>query len=486
MMRIKYKSLILRVTIDYFVNFGKQIALFAILFFISGCKKIQQKPLYPEITLDDNDRILILAPHPDDEVLGCGGIIEKAMNKKLPLTIVFFTYGDNNQWSFIVYRDRPVVFPRAVRQMGLVRHDEAIAAAKVFGVKSDNLIFLGYPDFRTLNIWYSHWGDSPPAKSMLTKVDKVPYSDAFRPGAMYKGEEILKDLETIILKFKPTKIFVSNPADHNPDHQALYLFTRVALWNLKGKMNTELYPYIIHFPDWPKPRRLITDRQLVPPKVLKGKINWEINLLDSTEVDLKYEALKKHTSQFEVSSGYLLSFIGINELFGDFPVVKLERGTGVPYNLNKFRTDSIDMSTELNEDEKNLFVGIESRDISIEGETLVLSVKTSRPLMKTVSLSIYLFGYRDDKNFGKMPKIHIVFSPRGYKVLDKNHLLTKHGLKVVSSRREKKIWVPLELLGNPHIILTAARTYTTKVPLDWASWRIIELPQTGLRTRVDN
>jgi N-acetyl-1-D-myo-inositol-2-amino-2-deoxy-alpha-D-glucopyranoside deacetylase len=458
------------------MKFGKQVMLLVILLLFSGCKRIPDKPLYPEINLDDNDRILILAPHPDDEVLGCGGIIEKAHEKKLPLSIVFFTYGDNNQWSFIVYRDRPVVFPGAVRKMGLVRHDEAIAAAKVLGVKSDDLIFLGYPDFRTLNIWYSHWGDTPPVKSMLTKVNKVPYSNAFRPGALYKGEEILKDLETIILSFKPTKIFVSHPADHNPDHQALYLFTRVALWNLKDKVTAELYPYIVHFPNWPRPKRFIADRQLLPPAILNNKIKWQTSLLDSATIRLKYEALKKHASQFEVSSKYLLSFIGSNELFGDFPVVKLEGGTGVPYSLNKSIIDSTNISTELTEEEKNLFVGIESRDIGIEGDNLVLSVETSRPLMKTAGLSIYLFGYRDDKGFEKMPKIHILFSSGGYKVLDKNHLITKYGLKVVSSRREKKIWVPLELLGNPKIVLTSARTYTAKVPLDWVSWRIIELP----------
>jgi LmbE family N-acetylglucosaminyl deacetylase len=477
-MRVKYKDI--RNIMKSFVNFRKRVALFVILFSIFGCKKTQQEPLFPEITLNDNDRILILAPHPDDEVLGCGGIIEKAHEKKLPLSIVFFTYGDNNQWSFIVYRDRPVVFPKAVQKMGLVRHDEAIAAAKVFGVKSDDLIFLGYPDFRTLNIWYSHWRDSPPAKSMLTKVNKVPYSNAFSPGAPYKGEAVLKDMETIILKFKPTKIFVSHPADHNPDHQALYLFTRVALWNLKGKITSELYPYIIHFPNWPRPRGFIADRQLIPPKVLNSKIKWKTNLLDSTKVNLKYEAIKKHKSQFEVSSGYLLSFIGSNELFGDFPVAKLERGIGLPYSLNKSTMDSANISNELTEKEKDLYIGIESRHVSIEEENLVLSIETSRPLMKTVGLSIYLFGYRDDKSFGEMPKIHIVFSPTGYKVFDKNHLITKHGLKVISHRREKKIWIPLELLGNPQIILTAARTYTTKVPLDWVSWRIIELPQSNL------
>jgi len=461
------------------MNFIKQVMLFIVLLLISGCKKTypEQKHLFPEIVLSDNDRILILAPHPDDEVLGCGGIIQKALEEKLPMSIVFFTYGDNNQWSFMVYRKRPVVLPKAVQKMGLIRHDEAIAATKVLGVNSNQLIFLGYPDFRTLNIWYSHWGDSPPARSMLTRVNKVPYSNALRPGAMYKGEEILKDLETIILKFKPTKIFVSHPVDHNPDHRALYLFTRVALWDLKEKITAELYPYIIHFPKWPRPRRFVKNRQIVPPNALKDKIKWQENLLDSTEVKVKYEAIKKHKSQFEVASKLLLSFIASNELFGDFPVVILDQKIDLPYSLNKSEMDSTNIPEELTEEETNLFVGIENRYVSLEGENLVLSIETSRSLTETVSLSIYMFGYRDDRSFGKMPKIHINFSTEGYKVFDKGKLLTKHGLKIVQSRREKKILVPLELLGYPQIVLTSARTYTVKIPLDWVSWRIIELPK---------
>lgn len=458
-----------------FINFSKVFLLFVIVLSFFECRKTQKEYINPKIKLEEDDRILVLAPHPDDEVLGCGGIIQKAVDKKLPISIVFFTYGDNNQWSFIVYRERPVVLPRSVRQMGLVRHDEAINAAKVFGLNSDQLIFLGYPDFQTLNIWYSHWGSTPPARSMLTRVNRVPYSNAFRPGAMYKGEEILKDLETVILKFNPTKIFVSHPADHNPDHQALYLFTRVALWNLEGKINAELYPYIIHFPHWPRPRHFIPNREIVPPKTLKDAIEWKSDSLDSEAVKLKYDALKEHKSQFEVSSRYLLSFIGKNELFGDFPLLLLEQKKGLPYNLNKSETDSMVISNELTPEEKNLFVGIESRYISIEGENLILAVETSRPLMETVSLSIYLFGYRKDKNFAEMPKIHIVFSFSGYKVYDKNRLLTKHGLNVIMNRQEKIISIPLELLGYPQIIFTSARTYTAKVPLDWLSWRIIKI-----------
>ena len=71
----------------------------------------------------------------------------------LPLRIAFFTYGDNNQWSFLVYRKHLVLIPSAVRGMGEVRHDEALAAARVFGLSPDHLTFLGYPDFGALHLW---------------------------------------------------------------------------------------------------------------------------------------------------------------------------------------------------------------------------------------------------------------------------------------------------------------------------------------------
>jgi LmbE family N-acetylglucosaminyl deacetylase len=183
----------------------------------------------PEINLKADDRVLILAPHPDDEVLGCAGIIQDAVKRNLPVRIVFLTYGDNNEWSFLVYRKRPVVLPGSLRKMGLVRRSEAIAAARELGLAPEQLTFLGYPDFGTLKIWYAYWGDRPPFRSMLTRVRQVPYANAFRPGAAYRGHEILRDLTSVIREFRPTKIFVSHPADHNGDHRALYLFTRIAL-----------------------------------------------------------------------------------------------------------------------------------------------------------------------------------------------------------------------------------------------------------------
>jgi len=121
-------------------------------------KQLAAENQHQDVILSAQDRILILAPHPDDEVLGCGGIIQKAMGLKIPVRIVFLTYGDNNQWSFLLYRKHPVIMPKSVRSMGQVRHTEALAADKILGVTPEQLIFLGYPDFRTLKMWYAGWG----------------------------------------------------------------------------------------------------------------------------------------------------------------------------------------------------------------------------------------------------------------------------------------------------------------------------------------
>jgi len=88
-------------------------------------------------------------------VVGCGGIIQKAVAMGLPLRVVFLTYGDNNEWSFFVYRKHPVLLPRSVRLSGAERHDEALAAARTLGVATNQLTFLGYPDYGTLAIWYT-------------------------------------------------------------------------------------------------------------------------------------------------------------------------------------------------------------------------------------------------------------------------------------------------------------------------------------------
>ena len=360
--------------------------------------KTEKQLSLPEIQLTSQDRILIFAPHPDDEVLGCGGIIQYALKMRLPVNLVFFTYGDTNKWSYILYRKRPVVLPKDVRNMGLLRYKETIKSAEILGLSPQQLIFLGYPDFGTLKIWNTYWGEGPSFRSAFTKTSAVSYKNAFRPGAFYKGEEIIKDIETILSEFQPTKIFISHPADHSPDHQALYLFTRVALWNLERNISPVIYPYLVHYKKWPAPRGYCKDKSLKSPAAMEQQIPWQVHYLKSEEIELNHEALKAHRSQYISNTKYILSFIRNNELFGDFPTIELHPVKSPQFLYN--RTEELKDAVE------------EKEFIKVGDNALVFSVKLPRPLGKKIGVSLYAFGYRTDQPFPNTPKLHIKFGEK--------------------------------------------------------------------------
>lgn len=425
------------------------------------------------LALSTNDRVLVMAPHPDDESLGCGGIIQAAVERHIPVRVVFFTYGDNNQWSFVLYRKHPVLEPKAVEGMGLMRRGEAIQAARRLGLETNQLTFLGYPDFGTLHIWNNCWGAYPPYKSMLTRTTAVPYANALRPGARYTGEDILQDLTAILRDFKPTKIFLSHPADHNPDHRALYLFMRVALWNLESDLRAELLPYLTHFPRWPQPQGLHAAEPLEPPEIMRQTTAWYLFPLGSNQVSVKLAALKAHASQFRYSGKYLSSFVRQNELFGDLPAINLRS----PHDFNPASAGLMNMTPdlpdELTAEEHDAYTGVEWHFARREGDALVLAINVSRPLAQTVEVEVNIFGYRPDRPFPEMPKLRISLGELKYRVMDGLRRLDDSTAAVTYRNKTISLRVPLSVLGNPDRILISARTSRAEVPFDWVAWRIL-------------
>lgn len=488
----------------------------------------------PEVQFTPQDRILIFAPHPDDEILGCGGIIQFAVKMRLPVKLVFFTYGDSNKWSFILYRKRLISLPKDFRNIGLIRYRETIKSAEILGLSPQQLIFLGYPDFGTLKIWNAYWGGGPSFQSALTGASTVSYENAFRPAALYKGEEILRDIEAILNEFKPTKVFISHPADRSPDHQALYLFTRVALWNLERNIRPAIYPYLVHYKKWPAPKGYHKDKPLKPPIAIEKQIPWQVHYLKPEEVELNQKALKTHRSQCISNAKHLLSFIRNNELFGDFPVIGLHPVKSPQFSYNqkegfkngmeglantekkafvgaekefiKVGNNSLAFFVKLHRRRKKetgisiyafgyradqsfpnkptlrikfgekVFVGIEEEFMKIKDKSLVFSVKLSRSLAKETGVSMYVFGYRADQSFPNMPKLHIKFSELGHITTDKNRLLPPDTVKVARETKQLTLEIPLKTLRNPQKIFTGVRTYLIgDIPLDSFPWRITEI-----------
>ncbi|MDD5585179.1 MAG: PIG-L family deacetylase [Candidatus Omnitrophica bacterium] len=432
-----------------------------------------QDLLSERIQLGTSDRVLILAPHPDDEVLGCTGIINEAVLRSLPIKIVFLTNGDNNEWSFLVYRKHPVLVPFAVRNMGIIRQREALRAAIVLNVPANDLIFLGYPDFGTMDIWKKHWGAQGPLVSMLTRARAVPYENSFHPRAPYKGEEILGDIKKILKDFKPTKIFLSHPGDHNPDHCSFYLFTRVALWDLENEVQPEIYPYLIHFKDWPLPRGYHPQYPLKGPEFFQNQVTWKQSPLTPSLAALKNTALKMHASQYRSTPKYLASFIRTNEQFGDFSTFTLSPEHPSVLLFSNYRQDTAQDGTLIQG--KSYFPGITEEHLELKDGSLVISLGFSRPLAKGAGTYLYFCGWRKDVPFADMPKLHIRLGFTKYSIYDQTRKISIKNVRITKHAKKITITLPLASLGNPEKILTSATSYVSEVPLDWPSWYTIEI-----------
>lgn len=433
------------------------------------------------LCLTTSDRILILAPHPDDEVLGCGGVIRDAVERHIPVRIVFLTYGDLNEWSFALDRKHPVLKPSAVLAMGEVRHNEAVAAAAMLGLSSTNLVFLGYPDGGAMNLWLNQWGNRKPYRHPLTQVTAVPYASAFHVGAPYQAVEVIHDLETILTDFRPTKIFVSHPADFHPDHKALYLFTSVALSQANLGSTSAVYPYLVHFRNWPQPRGMHLEAPLLPPSLSIVGASWRRYPIGAAVVNLKRKALDQHATQIASSGHYLYSFIRRNELFGDIPPLALVPKYDV---VDKAVVANPEWGAEPFTTHRAPIVGIEKREIWLDHGCVSISLTLTRPIAKLTGASFYIFGERPDQPFKQMPKLHVRLGATRYQVLDRDRVLPDDSVTLTRSSRKITVGIPLAVIDFPERVFVGCRTYVGAIPVDTQIWRVIALPPNASQDAV--
>lgn len=119
-------------------------------------------------------KIVILAPHPDDEVIGCGGTIHMYHLKKADITAVFLTDGRKGNER---YKEEELV---------VIRREEAKKAAAIIGI--NRLIFMDNRD------------------SELSHSSKA-----------------FSELTSILNEIKPGAVFLPFFMDSHPDHSAANL-----------------------------------------------------------------------------------------------------------------------------------------------------------------------------------------------------------------------------------------------------------------------
>jgi LmbE family N-acetylglucosaminyl deacetylase len=86
--------------------------------------------------LGGRERIFVLAPHPDDECLGAGGLISRARTMGIEVQIGFLSNGDGSRTTQIsqVLRGKD---EKTLPEIARKRQDEAVRAAQILGVHEE-------------------------------------------------------------------------------------------------------------------------------------------------------------------------------------------------------------------------------------------------------------------------------------------------------------------------------------------------------------
>lgn len=89
------------------------------------------------LALATHDRIVAIAPHPDDDVLGCGALLCAAAGAGLPVAVTYVTDGA---------RSHPHSKRFPAQRVRAIRECEALAALERCGIRPSAATFLRLPD----------------------------------------------------------------------------------------------------------------------------------------------------------------------------------------------------------------------------------------------------------------------------------------------------------------------------------------------------
>jgi LmbE family N-acetylglucosaminyl deacetylase len=288
-------------------------------------------------SLNGYNRLLILAPHCDDETLGSAGLILAAQKAGIQVKVVIATNGDG--FLFATMQDFQKIYPTHADfiNMGEIRQQESLAALAVLGVKPDQVSFLSYPDRGTPALWNENWDATNPFRSPYSGDTQSPYAITFNPKSVYSGADFLADVTSILNTYQPDLIVYPHSQDVHPDHWGLNGFTRLALTLIHHSYPsfkpTEL-TYLVHRPDYPEIRGLKPNESLTPPSVLYAiSPDWYRLDLTSADTAQKGKAVQAYKSQLPLLRGLMESFVRANETFSPVENAVLETAVqGDPYN----------------------------------------------------------------------------------------------------------------------------------------------------------
>jgi LmbE family N-acetylglucosaminyl deacetylase len=306
---------------------GRGAALFAFVSTMALFARIAaaQSSPPPRATLEvpERVRLLVVAPHPDDETLGAAGLMQRVQERQGQVSVAYLTSGDGYVDGVELETHRLKPRPRDFVDYGERRLREALHALRALSISEKRLFAFGFPDGGLLDLLTTSWSSATPFVSPYTRDDRPPYALSVSRGTAYSGLALERELARLIVRVNPQWIAVTGPWDIHPDHCASFHFVVRALRRLSSS-NPDFTPprvlaYTVHRPDWPGTAE---GAELeAPPGVSPPGASWKFFEMSAAELDGKGRALDEYTSQMDIMAVLFRAFVRSDELFAVYPSI---------------------------------------------------------------------------------------------------------------------------------------------------------------------
>lgn len=278
------------------------------------------RPSPAPLAVGERERLLVVAPHPDDEVLGAGGLIQRVLARGGTVDVVLVTAGDG--YPDAVRGETGIASPAASDFVayGARRIAETRAALDALGGAPGRVrvTALGFPDGSLPGLRGPHWSRTSPARSPTTAATDPPYDGLVADDAApYAGEVLLDATTRVVRRVRPTLVALPDPLDTHGDHATAGWFALAALADARS--DARVAAFLVHWPSWPPG----WDAASADPAAAAHGLDRPADLpshgqaaalsLAPDEIDGKRRALARHATQQRQMAVYLDAFVRVRE-----------------------------------------------------------------------------------------------------------------------------------------------------------------------------
>ncbi|MGZ5000471.1 MAG: PIG-L deacetylase family protein [Methylomonas sp.] len=278
------------------------------------------------LEVGNGERLLVLAPHPDDEALSSAGLAQRVFANGGSVRSVVVTSGDAYVDAVKLDTGKMRLSPADYLAFGEKRLEESRRAAQILGKGFLHLDLLGFSDGAIYDSLISHWRRNSPFRSDFTGFDHVPYRDSADWGYAQDGRDLLNELVAIMKETQPTIISFPDVMEDDSDHAGLGMFALLAVheWlnqSPRVRVHPRLLAYLVHWPHWPKGSDwgIAQDWSNEPmhlPENLPLRGHKRVCLdLTKPEIGTKRDAIAQYVTQQRIMADLLSSFVRSSECF---------------------------------------------------------------------------------------------------------------------------------------------------------------------------